>query len=110
MRRLLTILTVTLFTSCNNSKVKLITGTPELITSENRIDYKNKDYNFFLGQTKDSLKSTLAIERNVEAEFNVKAGDSIEQYMNISEDLIKVTKPDTTDVLPALYFTFHKGI
>lgn len=77
--------------------------------SISKIDYKQNIYNLFLGQTKDSLKKVIEIQRNFEEDRNI-AVDSIEHYMNIGENLIKVINIDTTDVLPATYFTFSKGV
>ena len=78
--------------------------------SINKIDYKQSTYKLFLGQTKDSLQKSIEINRDFEADNSASNKDSIQHDMNINEDLIMVTNPDTIEVLPALYFVFNKGI
>ena len=105
MNRLFPIL-VSLFFGCNNSHVNELTDSASLT----KIDYKQNKYKLFLGQTKDSLQKSIKITRDFEADRPESGKDSTQYYMNISEDLVRIMNPDTLEVLPALYFTFDKGI
>jgi hypothetical protein len=105
MNRLFLLL-VSLSFGCNNSHVdKLSDSTPVA-----KIDYNQSRYKLFLGQTKDSLQKSITITRDFENDRSVSGKDSTQHYMSVSEDLIKIMTPDTVEVLPALYFTFSKGI
>jgi hypothetical protein len=102
----LSLILLSLSFGCNNSQVNKLSDS----TSVAKIDFNQSRYKLFLGQTKDSLQKSITITRDFENDRSVSGTNSSQHYMNISEDLIKIINNDTVEVLPALYFTFDKGI
>ena len=111
MKRLMPILLSLFIFGCLNRQEKQLTTVSGMNfhTEKSEINYKAKTYKLFVGQTKDSVKKIIDIQRDLEQDNSFNETDSIQHYMYIGEDLIRMTNPDTTDVLPALYFTFLNG-
>lgn len=71
------------------------------------IDYKTNQYHFFLGQSIDSVRTKIWVQRNHDEDYEVDDDTGVLHYMSLSEPNIVIH--NGYEVAPAIYWTTNRG-